>query len=207
MPKLLSECVKIFLDTSVIVNLFKTEVNADSSVLSSKKIIKFLLDNPAKIPNGKNKLVDTPRTFYYSAVSLSEIILIDSDEEKTRKMAQALAGVDIELVSFSKDVALRHNQLFKNYVNKPFLNDYARTHKLFVNDLKFGREWISRDFMIMATADFVGADVLLTADKADFKPLADKIGVFCQLTDLSEYNVSPDEKDIKFRFENTLFDY
>ncbi len=34
--------------------------------------------------------------------------------------------------------------------------------------------------LLIATASYLQTDLILTADKHDFKPLADKMGVFCQ---------------------------
>ena len=44
------------------------------------------------------------------------------------------------------------------------------------------REWITRDFMIMASGMTNNVDVILTADKKNFYPLTQKVGMFCALT-------------------------
>lgn len=183
MIKSLNECVSIFLDTSVLINLLKLHKDTtEDSIIFSRELVDYLIDNKAVIES--NKKID--RKFYYSTITLSEMILIQNNQEKIKKIHQALSGYNIEIVSFHKDIALHHNSLFN------FTKDIGRSKTLFPNDHKLGREWISKDMMLIATASYLKIDLILTADKHDFKPLADKMGVMCKTVYRESFKVIKD---------------
>jgi predicted nucleic acid-binding protein len=196
MRKPLAECVHIFLDTTVLINLLKPDTTQDEGVIFTKKLLTFLTENPAGVPLSPSKHKHEERKFYYSTISLSEIALIQSNEELNQKIGNSLVGDNLEVVNYTKNIALHHNVIFKDLVNKKVMNEIARTRDLVQHDLKLARDLLSRDFMILASASYLKTDLILTSERGGFKDLADRLGIPCAETYEDRFQVSESGKNI-----------
>lgn len=198
MRKPLAECVHIFLDTTVLINLLKPDTTQDEGVVFTKQLLGFLTETPASIPipNKPKTNKHKDRVFYYSTISLSEIALIQSNDEFNNKIGKSLVGDNLEEVNYTKNIALHHNVIFKDLVNKKVMNEIARTRDLVQQDLKLARDLLSRDFMILASASYLKTDLILTSERGGFKDLADRLGIPCAETYGDRFQVSESGKHI-----------
>jgi hypothetical protein len=64
-------------------------------------------------------------------------------------------------------------------------------------EMQLAREWITKDLMIIATADYLHCDTVLTLDERTFLPMAKKVDYFCCTA-----------KEPKFNLDDTyIFEY
>lgn len=68
------------------------------------------------------------------------------------------------------------------------LKQIARDLSFPENDLLHGRQWIEKDTMILATADYLSCDVVLTTDKNTMLPMAEKLDIYCAVVEKENFN-------------------
>jgi len=169
------EWKRIMLDTSVICSLFLSENKkcADKDVLFIRKLVDYLSESKS----GDKK----ERTFLVSAISITEILSKENDQEKIKKILRTLNSSNVEFVDFDLQTSLLFNYHLYPHLSVPKLNDYAKEFGFKTNEFMMAREWISRDFMIMMSGSRHESDVILTGDKKTFYRLAEKADIFCAL--------------------------
>lgn len=185
----MAECVKVFLDTSILIDLFNINSKDERSIFV-KKLIGSLNEN--KLSGKKD------RVFLISTITIGEMVKFSSkkSDEVITDLLKALNCKNIEIVPYTDDIALNQNQLFKDYLSKSNLNKLLDKLKAYPDNYMSGREYISRDFMILSTAHYVNSDVVITCDKATFKPIADIINIPCYTAYKEHFLLSKDEKKV-----------
>lgn len=179
----MAECTRVFLDTSIIIDLFNT-----SNTNERTKFVRHLIDSLNNLSSVKGK----QRVFYVSAVTIGEMVKFASktSEEVIIDLLQLLHAQDLEIAHYTDTVALHQNVLFKDYLSKKKLNALIEKLNLFPHDYVLAREYISRDFMIIATAHEKNADVILTSDKNTFLPIAKDLNIFCVVAEKANFQTS-----------------
>ncbi|WP_339707569.1 hypothetical protein [uncultured Kriegella sp.] len=183
--KTIADWKRIMLDTSVILSLFLSEdENCKDEVVSfNRKLIDFLEES--KSGDGKD------RTFLVSTVVITEILVKENDQEKIKKILRVLNSSNVEFVDFDLDTSLMFNYQLHPHLGKKSLHKFAEEFGFKTHEYMMAREWINRDFMIMMSGVRHNADVILTADKNTFYPLAEKANAFCALTYPKYFEQSP----------------
>jgi predicted nucleic acid-binding protein len=166
---------KIFLDTSILCNLFRSEFPdvSDPTVLFVRKLISFLSKNKAS----GNK----DRVFLISTITISELLTREQDSDKIKKILRVLNSENVEFVDFDFETSLTFNRVLYPYLSKDALHARAKEFGFKVHEFMMAREWISKDLMILCSAAELGADVVLTVDKNTMYPQANDLNIFCAL--------------------------
>lgn len=185
----MADCIKVFLDTSILIDLLNKN-SKDERVLFVKTLIDSLNENK---PSGKKD-----RTFFISTITIGEMVKFSSkkNDEVFTDLLAALNCINLEIVPYTDEVALNQNALFKDYLSKTNLNKLLDVLKAFPENYTNGREYISKDFMIIATAHYINSDVIITCDKKTFKPIADLINIPCYTAYKEHYQLSIDGKKV-----------
>lgn len=179
--ELLQDWTKIFVDTSALLELYKSRgANPDARATFIGTLFNYLSKNPSL--NGE-------RTFYLSAITLSEILTIESNEDKVKKAVKALENKNTEFCAFDEDVASVLSSELWQYLGRDQMNAIARQQGYQEHELLTAREIINKDLMIIATCMYKGCDVVLTGDK-NFYSLATDLDVFCAYCDEKYFAVS-----------------
>lgn len=162
----------IFLDTSIIINLFLSLKDGvtDDMAMFVNRLIKYLNEN-----NGAS---NNPRTFYISSITISEI-WNKSEYGKSEEIIKALNSHNVTFAAFDNYIAEHIDKNYHSILNKAKLNDFARELSWPEHDLVMAREWILKDTMIVASSDYYDCDVLLTTDVKTMYPVAEKMNVPC----------------------------
>tara|TARA_R100000935_G_scaffold46100_1_gene69289 strand:+ start:1541 stop:2185 length:645 start_codon:yes stop_codon:yes gene_type:complete len=189
----------IMLDTSVLVALFHSEnpKTVDDDVLFTRELIDYL--------NSSNSGENKPRKFIISSISISEILVKENDQEKIKRILRVLNSDNVEFVDFDFETGLLFNKELYVHLSKEKLHEYAKEFGFKTNDYMMAREWITRDFMIIMSGVSNKADVILTADKKTFYPLAIKANAFCGLT-YRKYFEKPHRSVTKYYHNEVLKD-
>ncbi len=167
----------IMLDSSVIIALFMSQAEEvkDEDIRFTKDLIDFL--------NSHNSGDGKPRKFLIPTIVLSEVITIEDDQEKIKRILRVLNSNNVEFVDFDFATSMLFNHHLKPYIIKrKNLNKLALEIGFKSGDYGMAREWIHRDFMIAMSGKAHEVDVILTADCKTFYPLSNKIDAFCALT-------------------------
>lgn len=179
----MAECTKVFLDTSILIDLFNT-----SETNERTKFVRNLIDslNNSLLVKGKS------RTFYISTITIGEMVKFasKSKDEVLVDLLTLLQAQNLEILPYTDDIALNQNVLFKKYATKTKLNELLKKLKLFPHNYVLAREYISRDFMIITTAHHINADVIITSDKNTFLPIAQELNIFCVVAEKQNFQTS-----------------
>ncbi|MEJ7678897.1 MAG: hypothetical protein WKG06_13785 [Segetibacter sp.] len=143
-------------------------------IIFTKKLIEYLSNNVTED--------NLKRTFYISPITISEIISLTTNRKLNEFIYEPFHSSNIEIISFNEKVGMHLNSLCKEYLKKEKLNELAKQLEFNVDNLVMAREWITRDFMIIATSSYKNCDVVLTADKKTFEPICKILNIFCALT-------------------------
>ena len=165
----LFECRKIFLDTSFIIDIMRPET-ADERSSFAKKLLEAI---------SKLAIHNKYRPEYYiSSISVGEI-MGELSKELAFNVVKALKTSDVIFLEYDNQIAEYQKSLFNKIQTTKELNKLAKQLNILPGNLVNAREYINRDFMIIATAKYSNVDVTFTSDKKTFKPIADKIDLFC----------------------------
>ena len=176
--KALADCESVFFDTGPIIDSLRGG-STDTRHHLALQLLKHL--STTKTQNNR------VRKFQMSAISISEISTLSNDFDLVKRLAQVLNVGNLEISSFDKTIALRLNQVFRGLLSRKQQNELAREINLHPGNLVTAREWITRDMMIATTALVKNADIVFTTDAKTFKPIAEKIGLFCVQLDESSF--------------------
>jgi hypothetical protein len=189
---------KIFLDTSVIIGVLAAIRGTDNENYNfCHRLIKELSKD--KSADGKERI------FYISAITLSEILIkIQPGSTLHGIIVQALNSSNTDFVAFDEVIAEIFIREYHSILGNEELNKFAKSIGWPEHDLHTGREWVTRDVMIIASATERKADVLLTLDKKTMYPLSVKLNVPCAVCFPAHFNYSG--KHI-FTYEETSIEH
>ena len=179
----MAECTKVFLDTSILIDLFNT-----SETNERTKFVRNLIDSLNTSLPTKGKA----RTFCISSITIGEMVKFASKtkDEVLVDLLTLLQAQNLEVLPYTDDIALNQNVLFKKYATKTKLNEFLKKLRLFPHNYVLAREYISRDFMIISTAHHINADVIITSDKNTFLPIAQELNIFCVVAEKQNFQTS-----------------
>jgi hypothetical protein len=182
--KYIKDWKKIFLDTTVLASLFRSEKKEkdESQDWFVRRLINYLTNT--KSSDGKSRLL------MLSTITLSELISNEPDPDKVSSVLRVLNSENVEIVDFDVETALECNARMGVKFSKGHLHPIATKMGFATQELMVAREWITRDYMILVSAFTNNADVVLTADKKTFYPASREfVSVYCVLTypDLFDY--------------------
>lgn len=181
--KRMGDCEKVFLDTSIIIDLLNAK-ESNEKTFFVKNLINSLCENKT---NSKKE-----RVFFISTITIGELVKF-ADKGKNDviiDLMKLLNSSNLEVVPYTDDIALNQNILFKDYLTKTNLNKLIEQLKLFPHNYVLAREYITRDFMIITTAHHKNVDVILTSDKNSFLPIAEILNIYCKVAESSNFITS-----------------
>jgi predicted nucleic acid-binding protein len=191
------DCKKVFFDTTVILDLMHPNSQSDRV-----KCVRALVGSLCKIKKAR---------FYISAVTIGEIVEVSRsvksstiDQTIIDQILDTLSGKDIEVVAYSEPVALLQRQLFPHLSTKDEMNRFLEKQKALDSNWVSAREWLTKDFMIAATAKYVNADVIFTGDKKTFLPIATDISLPCVATYFENFNLNGGGDKV-YGFKNSVY--
>jgi PIN domain nuclease of toxin-antitoxin system len=168
--KKINEWSKILLDTSIILWFLKSGENGTNDTIQKVKFIHKLI----------YQLCKDKKTFYISAITLSEIKKISDNTNVISEILKHLNTQDVEIISFDEDIAKHLHQITPDILQKKStLNKFADNYGMPQNDYATAREWITRDMMIIASGSALKVDIVLTMDSKAFINIADELKVPC----------------------------
>lgn len=190
--KRMGDCEKVFLDTSIIINLLNAK-ESNKKAFFVKNLINSLCEN--KTTSKKD------RVFFISTITIGELVKFANKDKHAViiDLMKLLNSSNLEIVPYTDDIALNQNILFKDYLTKSNLNKLIEKLKLFPHDYTLAREYITRDFMIITTAHHKNVDVILTSDKNSFSPITDLLNIYCKVAESPNFITSNNG--------NTVFDF
>lgn len=176
----------IFLDTSIVFAYI--QATRDNNADDSCKFVKRLIDDL----NSNKSTGDKKRNFYISAVSIAEMYDKSTDKKKTEKIINKMNVSTMTYVPFDTDIAEHMTSTYHPVLGTTKQNKLAHSLGFPQHDLTMAREWITKDLMIISSADYLKCDVVLTIDEKTFLPLCNEVDYFCCLTKESKFNLSKD---------------
>lgn len=148
-------------------------MSIDPKAVFAKRVIDdltttFVHNNPKK-----------RRTIVVSAISISEIVTITSDVELKNKILTVFNASDVDIVPWSRAVAVYSNIFCQGYLSKKQLNILADDTLPSIDNKVLAREYLLKDYMLITSASFYKCDVILTGDGKTFVPVADILQFPC----------------------------
>jgi hypothetical protein len=174
--KKFTQCKNIFLDSGVIIDLLKIDLSkCDPAVKARIEITRSAIKNFSERPTE----TQDNRLFQVSAITLAEIFHIDKRQGETIKaISTALSSNQVEIIAFDEDHAIFHNEQFGGLLGNRELEKIKAEVNYPASEYVGIDERIRRDHMIVATAKFNNADVVLTND-GGFQTLCQRYDLFC----------------------------
>ncbi len=174
----------IFLDTSILFSYIQgtRESNTDSGCVFIKRLIDDLNANPS---SKKKK-----RNFYVSAVSIAEMYDKSTDKKKTERLVRQMNVSTMTYISFDTDIAEHMTSTYHSILGTTKQNNLAKELGFPQYDMAMAREWVTKDLMIIASADYMKCDVVLTIDERTFAPLCIKADYYCAICLESKFNLN-----------------
>ena len=176
------EWENVLLDTSIIFRYAHSLKNPGHN--AEADFVKRVLDD---LMTNQNKYKKS-RKFYLSAITISEMLGRSTDTSKTEKIIAMLNVQDLTIASFDSDIAEFMVENYHAYLGTAKQNILGREWGLPNNDMIMVREWMTKDLMIVGTADYYKCDVVMTCDKNTMAPLADAVGYFCAVIKEENFN-------------------
>ena len=178
MSKKLEECEKVFFDTGPLIDALRVGSKDERHALTVN-LMRYLSEQ--KTVHGRH------RRFFISAISLSEMANLSSQNDAIRKFARVFDVSNLEILAYDRRVAILQNQIFQGLLSRKTQNEFVRSANRSPGNLILAREWISRDMMIIATAALEAVDMVFTSDRKTFLPLALKAGLLCKVIDRKNF--------------------
>jgi hypothetical protein len=174
----------IMLDTTIIFAYIQAarESNADPKCTFVKRLIDDLNSNKS---TNKSK-----RHFYISAISISEMYERSTEMKKTEKIVGKMNVSTMTYVSFDTDIAEFMTSNYHPVLGTEKQKAITKELGLPLEDGILAREWITKDLMIIATADYLKCDTVLTLDERTFLPMAKKVDYFCCIAKQDKFNLN-----------------
>jgi hypothetical protein len=174
----------IFLDTSVIVDYLQNPERHSKNPVVQKRIIntQALIRSVTELDKENN----TKCFLYVSAVTLAELMKTNRPDNIAQEVAQIFNTADVVFVDFSRSIANWLQRSLESYLPDNHKYEFIRSLEkaLSENHVMNARQWVSDDLKIAASAGSVKRlDVILTADRRTFYPIAEKLELPCMVTD------------------------
>lgn len=170
----IEEWKHIFLDTSVIIDFlldpkrFDKNPDHQKRILLTKKLFDYFELNSTK---------EDRYIFYVSAITVSELTKKINDLHIVNEIIQMFSCADVTFVDFTKEIASQISKNISNYLpNGTHINQLLAQFEKQINDNTIinSRNWVSDDLKIVVSAKYLKKlDVILTADKNTFIPIAE----------------------------------
>jgi predicted nucleic acid-binding protein len=162
----------IFMDTSIIIDLlvdpnrFNKDPLKKERILNTQKLFEYFFDS------GKS------RTYYISAISIAELTR-GNNTNILDNLLQLFNNSAMTIVDFTKDIAIQISKNIKDYAPGYNINQLLAQLKKEIKDsqdVSNIRNWVNDDLKIVSTAKSLNKlDIILTADKKTFLPIAKKL--------------------------------
>lgn len=174
----------IFLDTSILFCYIQAtrDNNKDEECSFVKRVVDDLNHNES---TNKKK-----RNFYVSAVSIAEMYDKSTDIKKTEKLVSKMNIRTMTYVAFDTDIAEHMTSTYHSVLGTSKQNKLAIEIGFPQHNLVMAREWITKDLMILASADYLKCDTILTIDDKTFMPLCEKVDFFGCSCKSANFNVN-----------------
>lgn len=172
----------VFLDTSIIFSYIQAtrENNTSEECTFVKRVIDDLNINKS---TGGHK-----RNFYVSAVSIGEMYDKSTNIKKTETIVNKMNISTMTYVPYDTDIAEHMTSNYHNILGTEKQNAFARALGYPQHDMVMAREWIIKDLMIIASADYFKCDAVLTMDERSFLPLCKEVDFFGCLCKKERFN-------------------
>ena len=174
------EWENILLDTSVVIKYLHALRDGNHHVAN---FVKRVIDNLNTTKNSNGKA----RKFYVSSVTISELYDKSGDISRAEKIVRALNIKGVTFLPFDNDIAEFMTNKYHGVLGTNNLKKIARDLSFPEHDLLHGRQWIEKDVMILATAEYQKCDVVLSMDKNTMLPLSEKLDVFCCIVEADNF--------------------
>lgn len=176
----------IFLDTSILFSYIQATRNNNADV--DCKFVKRLIDDL----NSNKSTGSKKRQFYISAVSIAEMYDKSTDKKKTEKIISKMNVSTMTYVPFDTDIAEHMTSTYHTVLGTKKQNTLAISLGFPQHYLTMAREWITKDLMIISSADYLKCDAVLTMDEKTFLPLCNEVKYFCCIAKENKFNTSKD---------------
>ena len=194
--KAISDWNYIFLDTSVIIDLFQNPDRLHKNpkhqqrVIDTKKLFEYFEKN--KDTKKKNYV------FYVSAITVSELTA-DLETDLFEILLDIFKSGDLTFVDFTKEIALNISKNVREFVPQYSYNQLVKHLEKNLkeeNSITNARNWIEDDLKIACSANMLNKlDVVLTADERTFSPICEKLNIPYQKTSNLPKNLFDDISD------------
>ena len=163
----------IFLDTSVIIDFLSDASRFDKNPEQKKRIeLTHKLFEYFELTSIK----EDRYVFYVSAITISELTKKINDNNIISEIIQMFSCADVTFVDFTKEIATQISKNIGTYLPNGNLNQLLSRLAKENNDNSIinARNWVTDDLKIIASAKYLKKlDVILTADKNTFIPIAE----------------------------------
>jgi len=167
---------EVFLDTSIIFAYQQATRSGNTDLRC--EFVKRLIDD----------LVSRDIQLFMSAISISEMYNKSDSTPKTKKIIDHINSKNMTFMSFDTNIGEHMTCQYHKVLGKDKLSSLVEEISWPNSDLILAKEWITKDLMIIATADYIKSDVILTLDRKTMHPLAKKVEVFCAYTIKENFN-------------------
>ena len=176
-----AEWENIFLDTSIIIRYLHGMRDGNNREAA---FVKRLIDdlNATKTSKGKK------RNFFISSITIGELYDKSGDTKRAENIVRALNTKGLTFISFDNDIAEFMTGKYHAILGTSVLKDIARQLSFPEHDLLHARQWIEKDVMIIASAEYSNCDIILTMDKKTMLPIANKADYFCGVAEIDNFN-------------------
>ena len=181
--KAISDWNYIFLDTSVIIDLFQNPDRLHKNPKHQKRVI-----DTKKLFQYFEKRKDTKKknyVFYVSAITVSELTA-NLEIDLFEILLDIFQSGDLTFVDFTKEIAFSISKNVREFVPQYSYNQLVKHLEKSLKDensITNARNWIEDDLKIACSANMLNKlDVVLTADERTFSPICEKLNIPYQKT-------------------------
>jgi hypothetical protein len=181
--KSISEWRYIFLDTSVVIDLFQNPDRLEKNPKHQKRVLDtlklFQYFEKSKEVKKKNYV------FYISAITVSELTA-DLEIDLLEILLEIFKSGELTFVDFTKEIAFSISKNVREFVPKYSYNQlikYLENNLKNENSITNSRNWIEDDLKIACSAQLLRKlDIVLTADEKTFSPICENLDIPYQKT-------------------------
>ena len=158
-----AEWENIFLDTSIIIRYLHGMRDGNNREAA---FVKRLIDdlNATKTSKGKK------RNFFISSITIGELYDKSGDTKRAENIVRALNTKGLTFISFDNDIAEFMTGKYHAILGTSVLKDIARQLSFPEHDLLHARQWIEKDVMIIASAEYSNCDIILQSERISTNP-------------------------------------
>jgi predicted nucleic acid-binding protein len=171
---------KILLDTNTVIDLIK---GRRAGCTPHEAFVAKLISDLSK-PARKAQ-------FFISFITLAELQRRVNNIDKMREIVIAISGNNVTFSSFGTGASEYMSLNYTQFFGRRAMNDLIQRANWEGDNLVDAREWINRDLMLMASAQSLGVDVILSRDVRTFYPVSKEVEAFCAMTYEECYEITP----------------